>query len=217
MGISVRLQLLNLGRLRGDVEPAARAFFERRDPTALIALLRRAAATHERRPDANRPYGGIDPSDIAEMVDILEGRRGYSTQGGGTVERLPAAPADLDVLVREQVVPMLVQSLCLEYVDDLNPDQDMTHTSLVWYLHSKSEWIEGVVTFRIGITGGTFSPSPGESSQMFSREEVDRFSNELDAVPPPADHALQTEFRNLRNIVSRAKADPALALLLTIF
>jgi hypothetical protein len=218
--MSVKLQLLNTRILRTEIEPAVRSLLSGGTPGAMLALLYRVAAValpDDSAPDATDASCGVRMSEIRGDIEIIEGRRSYSVSGVSSElpEAARTSPEDLAVLVREQIVPMLLTCLCLER-NGVNPNQDMTHTPLIGYLYDHSKWVEGIFTFVAGITGGTFSPSPGESSQRLSAEEVIHFWHELASMPPPSTPGMRFEFENVRRMVSLAKDNADLALLVTI-
>jgi hypothetical protein len=206
MGVRVRLQLVNMRRFDELVAPAIRALANGGDTgpmqNALLSALAKMDASAEVQATRDGDFGERRP-EIEDAIDALDGPGA-------------SAPASVAVL-REQVVPLLVEVLCLEW-GALNPSQDMSDPRLMAHLYAYSDWIEGVFTYRIGITGGTFEFSPGESSQLLSRPEVQRLSAELELVPSAAagEDALEREIENLRALVREALRDPDLRLLVTV-
>jgi hypothetical protein len=100
----------------------------------------------------------------------------------------------------------------------VNPVQDMGRTNLIPYLYKKSEWIADLFTFARSVQGGTlkFELAIGESSEIFTKSDLQQFNAELSKIFPPEVPSIKAEYDNLQALVKLALENPDLTLLLSV-
>jgi hypothetical protein len=218
MGADVRLRLFNVTTYHAEVVPAYSEFMQRRNTEPLTRLLQ--VSIHQ-LPRDKQLAGPLVLSQETYLNDIgiLNGTVFYSSKSetlqAGIVRR--TTPQDMKIFVQGSIGPELVELLCVERRRDVNPDQDMSRTQLIPYLYQRSRWIEDIFTFANTLKGEVLDPTMGESTQLFTREELRRFADELSKVPRPEhDPRLQGELDNLSLLLKLALEDPNLTLALTI-
>lgn len=180
--------------------------------------------THRGEPT---PYPEVWRKDQYEKsIEILDGTIGVSpedvplsksAEGKDAVERKR-------VFVRRHLIYPLAFTLCLPRIEGVNPRQDLSNTRLVGYLSEKSEWLEEFITFGRTVRGGVFELkldkklnfSIGESSELFTKEDIQEFSAELSKIPPPADAELKREYDNLKKLLGLALGNSDFKLVLSL-
>jgi hypothetical protein len=216
MGADVEIYLFDHNSYQRLVVPAYRAFFERHDSQPLVQLLQTVIS----KLDADTPLytSPLWTREIyLEALGIVEGKIYYNSKGQQASDsNSKTTRADLQLYVRRNLGPTLTTPLCIPYKEGLVSNQDMTNSRLVDYLYEGSGWIEDVFTFAKLLEGGSTEVPIGESSELFTKDEVQKFSVELERIPEPDDTLLQDELRNLRALVQLALSDPNLTLIRSI-
>lgn len=188
VGVQVDVELVNRRIFVEEVLPAYEVFEHRGDLEPLIALLRVAARS---APDDESAMGRVLDDQPALLlgtrrvleddIRVLEGRKYYAADGSPppTTGSLRSNPTDIEVFVREFVMPGLIQRLCLPWGRGFPPKQDMSRSPLVSYLYAHSEWIMEVFTFERRVTGGVMKT---QASEFFSSQELHRLRDEMARV-----------------------------------
>jgi hypothetical protein len=216
-GVNVDIYLFNIRSYREKVLPAYKQFFRKNDPELLITLLRECIEELNSNPQLSKQLLW-DKESIEEDIGILMGTVYYSPDGGYSSnqgEKKESHKVRRDY-AREVLSSNILQILCVSRDKRMNPQQDMTNTPLITYLYEKSEWIKDLFTFVRPVKGGRLELAIGESSEFFTKEDVQRLSVELSKVPPPEDYQLRKEYNNLRAMLNVALEDPNLTLVLSI-
>jgi hypothetical protein len=71
-------------------------------------------------------------------------------------------------------------------------------------------------TFVRTVRGGALEFSIGESSELFSDEDIREFRLELEKIQPPQDPQTRKEYNNLHALLRLAQEDKDLTLLLSV-
>ena len=216
MSSDVELYLFNKRIYEQTVVPAYEAFLKKKDPKPLLNQL---AAIVKRLDAGNRMYSPPfwNKKIYQEAVGIIDGSVYYNSEGGEPADsNEKTTRADLELYVRENLTDGLVMPLCIPYLHRAVPTQDMTNSELVGYLYERSKWIQEVFTFTRSLNGGILEVPIGESSDLFSKEELQRFSQEMSRIPKPSDPNLKREFENLQQLLKLASSDPDLTLVMAV-
>jgi len=216
MGTEVQVVLFNRRTYQERVLPAYKLFLDKGNHTSLIELLRECIQKLDANPRLaeellwNREI-------IEDDIGILTGTVYYSPDGSrsnrdknGEGDRIKREYA------REVLASNILQVLCVPREKSLNPAQDMTNSPLVHYLYSRSKWIKDILTFARPVHGKSLELALGESSETFSKQDVQAFTAELDKMPKPQDPDLRKEFDKLYALLRAAVEDPDLTLVLSI-
>lgn len=216
MGTDVHLNLFDIRTYKERVLPAYQSFFKNDDTRPLVELLRECIQKLDADPQlAERLLWNSEV--IEEDIGILNGTVYYTPDGNssnqGETKESHKVRRDY---AREFLSSNILQILCVPRDKRVNPEQDMTNTPLITYLYEKSEWIKDVFTFARPVRGGRLELAIGESSELFTKEDIQKFSAELNKVPPPEDRQLRKEYDNLRAMLNTALEDPNLTLVLSV-
>ena len=216
MSADVELQLFDRSVYERTVIPAYHAFFERNDNQPLIELVQSLIG----KLDAGTPLYTTPLCDreiYLEALGILEGKIYYNSRGEEVSDgNSNTTRADLQLFVRQNLGSILTTPLCIPYKPGVVSKQDMTNSRLVDYLYEGSEWIKDIFTFAESLGGGDLEVPMAESSELFTKDEVQTFSRELKRIREPDDAALRNELQNLRALVQLALSDPDLTLVRSI-
>jgi hypothetical protein len=225
MGADVSIYLFDVKTFDERISPAYQALVQRDNPASLIALLREVIQKFDR--GESTPYPKVWRREkYEEGIEILNGTidvspedvpLSKSAEGEDTHERKR-------FFVRQHLIFPLAFTLCLPRLEGVNPRQDLTNTRLVGYLSEKSEWLEEFITFGRTVRGGEFelmldkelNLSLGESSELFTMEDIQEFSAELPKIPPPADAELKEEYNNLQKLLNLALGNADFKLVLSL-
>lgn len=216
MSADVRLNLFDIRTYKERVLPAYQSFFKKDDTGPLIALLRECIQKLDADPQLAE-HLLWNSEVIEEDIGILKGTVHYTPDGKssnqGETEESHKVRRDY---AREFVSSNILQILCVPRDKRVNPEQEMTNTPLITYLYEKSGWIKDVFTFSRSVQGGRLELTMGESSELFTKEDIQKFSAELNKVPPPEDRQLRKEYDDLRAMVNIALEDPNLTLVISV-
>lgn len=218
MSADVVVHLFNIKTYREKVLPAYRALFRKNETEPLIALLRECAQKIETNPQLSERLLW-DKESIEENIGILTGAVYYSPDNGKSSNQSESKTANRvkRKYARENLSSEILQVLCVPRDKNVHSEQDMTNTKLISFLYQRSEWIKDLFTFVRTVRGGRLELALGESSELFTKEDVQKFDAELGKVLPPENLQFQSEYNNLRALLKLASEDPDLTLVLTVW
>jgi hypothetical protein len=187
VGLSYYVHLFDLRTYLEKALPAYVAFFEQDDSAPLILLLQEIINGL----DVSAPLPGPTLSDRETYeadIGILDGSIYYApgidyetSRSGRKTTR-----GNKRLYVRDQLIHRILMALCVPRDRGVNPEQNMTRSSLIPYLYEHSEWIEDRFTSVVELRGGMLEIPEGEDSlELFSEEDLREFSAELAKVPAP--------------------------------
>ena len=216
MGVDVSVYLFNLKNYREKVLPAYTSLVEKDEIDSLIALLKECDEKLVTNPQLSDKLLW-DQESINEAIGILTGTTYYSPDDGrssnqGSKEETQKVSR---AFVRWVLASNVVEVLCVPQKGIVN-EQDMTNTPLTRYLYDKSKWIKDLFTFARPVRGGRLELPIGESAEVFTKEDLQQFSNELNRIGPPEQPDLRRDFDNLREILKRAIEDSDLTLVISV-
>lgn len=216
MGAEVQIVLFNRRTYKERVLPAYKLFLERGDHSSLIELLRECIQKLDAKPRLaeellwNREI-------IEDDIGILTGTVYYSPDGNrSNQDKSGESDRIKHDYARELLASNILRVLCVPREKGLNPTLDMTNSPLIHYLHDRSKWIKDVLTLARSVHGKSLELPLGESSETFTKQDIQKFSAELDKIAKPHDADLGKEFDNLRALLRAAVEDPDLTLVLSI-
>jgi hypothetical protein len=218
VGFDYHLHLFKPRTYKERVLPAYRLFLRRNDASQLISLLNEV----KDKRDTNINLPGPDLWSRAvyeEAIGILKGTVYYSTDGDYDSEpsNRETTPADKLYFVETSVGPDLVLALCVPRDKGVNPEYNIGGSSLISYLYEKSEWIKEVFMSSRKVQGGELEIAVGEShSELFTKQDINRFRAELAKVPPPKEQQLKEEYLKLESLLRLAEEDTDLTLIMTL-
>jgi hypothetical protein len=213
MGVNVSVLLFDLREYEQSILPAYQAFMQSSDTRPLIGLLQ--SLLLEVRSGKRASYWSMEV--YQEELDILTGKRFYSSQGKEQQEGSVTSPDDLRRFVEGNVAPDLVRVFCIPHEPNFKSEQSMSLTALDNYLYSQSSWIEDYFTGSREVSGPMPEIKLGEWSRFFTREEIETFDAELSRMTRPVDErVLNDGFDNLRTIVHTATINPKFKLLFMV-
>lgn len=187
MGLSCYVHLFDLRAYREKALPAYQAFFEQDDSAPLIRLLQEII--HRLDFSATLPGPTLSGREIYEDdIGILDGSIYYApgidyetSRSGRKTTR-----ENKRMYVRDQLIHTILMALCVPRDRGVNPEQNMTRSSLIPYLYEHSEWIEDRFTSVVELSGGMLEVPEGEDAmEIFSEEDLQEFNAELARIPPP--------------------------------
>jgi len=202
VGLSYYVHLFDLRTYREKAWPAYQAFFERDDSTPLILLLQEIICGL----DVNTALPGPtlwDKELYEEGIGILDGSVYYAP--GANYETgcsgRKTTRENKRMYVRDGLTYMILMALCVPRDRGVNPEQNMTRSSLIPYLYEHSEWIEDRFTSVVDLRGGMLDIPEGEDAlELFSEEDLQEFSAELAKVPAPkGDIEIKKQFEKGQN------------------
>lgn len=217
MGVEVSVYLFNQRNYREKVLPAYTSLVEKDETDSLIALLKECAEELMMKPHlAEKLFW--DQESIDEAIGVLNGTVYYSPDDGRSSNQ---GSKDETKRVRRSFVRWvlgsnIVEILCVPHKASVSNEQDMTNTPLVPYLYGKSKWIKDLFTFVRPVSGGCLELPLGESTEVFTKKDLQQFSRELDRIAPPEQRDLRIEYDNLRAILKLAMEDPDLTLVISV-
>jgi len=209
VGYDVHYQLFDK-RLYECVHCAARAFLDRRDLAPLLAEMTAAA---RRVPTAQvlahvmfRPFLFTR----AALETIGASLRGHGNAGEQGEDKL-------DALVREQAIPMLVES-CVVWRARVDPNQTMSAGPLPEFLCSQSRWLEDKIVAAVleSHEREDLEFAHGVAGQILSRTLLARLDRELAAIPGPYPPEVDDDLRAFRKLVAAAVKGQGLCLLCSL-
>jgi len=205
MGMDVEVHLLNMKTHRDEFLPAYNSFFESGETSHLTRLLNRVIGE---LPEKSSRLELTEPKGIYENhLDILEGREFYAPGAGAarTTATLKTNPRHMREFVRNNVGPSIAYVLCSELRPGIPSCINMTRTKLARYLRDHSHWVEEVFTFERQLKGPALAVSIGESAELLTNEETQRFYEEVvGAGRPGLDAGLQEEYDGLLALLRAA-------------
>lgn len=213
----VSIHLFDERIYREKVLPAFQTFFTTNDVEPLVSLLRECIQILDANPQLSDQLFW-DKESCEEDIGILTGAVYYSPDNGKSSNQ---GASKTTIKVKREYVkgPLgsnILQVLCIPHDKGVRPDQDMSNTPLVQYLYKKSDWISDLFTFVRTVRGGRLKFAIGESSESFTKEDIQEFNSELNKIPPPGDSHLQKEYANLQELLKLALEDPDLTLVLSV-
>ena len=217
MGGDVHIHLFNFRIYKKKVLPAYQKFVKKDEPEALVTLLRECISKFDSNPHLPKKLLW-DKESCEEDIGILTGTMYYSPDGGlssnqGEREKTYTIRRDY---ARELLMFRLLQVLCTPYDKDIDPEQDMSNTLLVNYLYEESEWIKKILMGEQQVQGGFLEIPLGETSELFTKEDIKVFNYQLNKVSLPEDLQLRNEYNNLRSLIKLALENPDLTLVLSV-
>ncbi len=217
MSADVFVHLFNIKTYREKVLPAYRMLSRKNETEPLIMLLRECAQKIEANLHLSEQLLWKKES-VEEAIGILNGSMYYSPDNGKSSNQDESKTANRvkRKYAREILSSDILEVLCVPHYKNMNSEQDMTNTALIPFLYQRSEWIKDLFTFVRTVQGRRLELAVGESSELFTKEDVQKFNVELTKVPPPENLQLQREYDNLRVLLKLALEDPDLTLVLTV-
>ena len=217
MGLDYYVHVFNVKSYREKVLPAYQAFFHKDDPAPLLALLKEIIERLDR--DMKLPGPALESkAAYQEYVELLNRTAHYdpgedhAVSLGVTEKRLTPK----QILVRDNLGSSILFALCVPRDKGVNPEQNMGRSPLIPYLYKRSERIEDLFT-NGDVQGGELEIAIGDSHpQLFTKNDLQKLSAELERVSAPENPELRKEFDNLRAILKLALGDPDLTLLLSL-
>lgn len=202
MGLSYYIHLFDLRAYREKALPAYQAFFEQDDSAPLILLLQEII--HGLDVSAALPGPTLlDRELYEEGIGILDGSVYYApgidyetSRSGRKTTR-----GNKRMYVRDQLIHMILMALCVPRDRGVNPEQNMTRSSLIPYLYEHSKWIEDRFTSVEELRGGMLEIPEGEDAlELFSEEDLHEFCAELAKIPAPeGDIEIKKQFEKEQN------------------
>ena len=217
MGVDYYLHLFDLKTYKEKVLPAYQQFSRRDDPEPVVALIRLCMRELEANPQlSDHLFWG--PDSCTEDIGIVTGAIPYNPDGGHRSKERDKGKAYRvrQDYARGLLSSRILQVLCVPHKKGVSPEQNMGRTALVPYLYEHSAWITDLFTGERRVRGQVLELSIGESSQVFSKQDVRDFSEELRKVPQPTDAQLKKEYDNLSALLRLALDDPELTVLLSL-
>jgi hypothetical protein len=212
MGMDVEVHLLNMKKYLDEFLPAYNSFIESGETRHLACLLNRVI---DELSEKSGRLELTEPKEIYENDrDILEGRKFYAPGAGAarTTEALKTDPRHLREFVRSNVGPGIAYVLCSEVRPGIPSCINMTRTKLVRYLYEHSRWVEERFTFSRQLKGPALAVPIGESTELLTNEETQRFYEEVvGAGRPGLDAGLQEEYDGLVALLRAASQNPDLS------
>jgi hypothetical protein len=211
MGLGIHIDLFNYTRYKEEVLPAYRHLTDRNDAKSMIHLLREISQKLGSRNEEDR----LEKELYGRAIGILEGSIHYDPD----ILRNPALnikESPKQFFVKRQIGYKILEAICIPRSQNIASEFDMSQSPLVRYLYKHSEWIEDIFTFAEEVRGGELEIPLGESSELFTKQEIQEFNAHLERVPPPDDANLKEEYTRLRALVKLAMEDPDLTLVLSV-
>jgi hypothetical protein len=207
MGTEVQIILFSRRTYNERVLPAYRSL-RKGDTAPLIAVLRECVEKIESNPTLAEQLLW-NKEIIEEDIGILTGTVYYSPDDRRSNQ---GEKKESDLVKREYARQLLasniVQVLCVPRAETLKTELATTNNRLIPYLYEKSTWIKEVLTFQRLAKGGHLEFPIGESTEILTKEDMQRFSVELDKMPDPEDPDLRKEYINLRALLKIALDHP---------
>lgn len=216
MGVNVYLHLFDMKKYREVVLPAYKEFLRNDNAAPLVRILRECIHILKTHPRLAKELLWNEQL-IEEDIGIITGTIYYSPDGDYTTsqgEKKTPHKIRRDY-ARGMVAANVLWVICVPHDKGVEPAQTMTKSALVSYLYERSEWIKDVFTFVKPIQGYTMELSIGESSESFTKEEIQEFSAELNKVAAPEDPGLRQEYDNLKAMLNLASDNPDLTIILS--
>ena len=241
MGVNILLQAVDMECYRDRLIPAVRALAERGERAPVLELLRRAEPI---APDVDSRYDISNPEKNPEYVRRLKEAEKARESGNPKAARAflaflaeltarhtrpslltrrdvtnamkaigqpgPNAPA-----LEQDVAAGLLEILCLPWDRGFSPILDVSAGPLNAYVSDRSSAIEKLL--QGGVSGDRLELSTGESTMLFTREEVARLDAELAVIPRPSEPGwAQRDYDHLRAIVDLVRKNQRFALAFTL-
>jgi len=218
MGLDYHIHLFNLKVYRDRVLPAYQAFFDGDDTEDLITLTKECIPILEANPQLSDELL-LDREICEEAIGILNGTVYYKSKGDYDSKKgkRETTRADKQIFVQGQACPHILELICVPRYEGVDSVQNITRTPLTSCLYERSEWIMDLFTGIREVRGGTLEIMIGEWSELFTKEDLQEFSDELSKVPAPNDPTKRKEYENLRSLLKLALADKDLTLVLSLY
>lgn len=211
MGLDVYISLFNYTRYKEKVLPAYRHLTDRNDAKPMIHLLREISQKLSNQSEEGR----FGKESYENAIGILNGSIHYDPDIlRNPVLNIKESPKQF--FVKRGIGYKILEAICIPRDRNIVSSIDMSRSLLVRYLYMHSEWIESVFTFEKPVHGGELEIPLGESSELFTKRDIQKFNANLKRVPPPDDPNLKEEYDRLRAVVKLAMEDPDLTLVLSV-
>lgn len=210
MGMDMYICLLDWATYRDKILPAEKLLEQNGDEKPLIELLSQIVAM----PESDDPMAeGLWSRDVyQENMDVLTGRIPRSFGVFREAHFLSTKEERLQY-ARSNVVPNIVNALGVaRHRSHVNPEQNVGRDRINPYLCERSPWIDELFTFGRTVRGEHLEFPIGESTELFTADDLKDFQAALNKVPRPEDPELRQQYDNLATLVNIALTDSSTAL-----
>jgi len=217
MGTDIYLHLFNMRVYREKVAPAFQVFLRKDNSEPLVSLLKECSQILAADKQLAKRLLW-DMESCKEDIGILEGTVYYSPDDGESSnqgERKKTHKVRRDY-ARDLLISNILQVVCVPRDSELNPVQNMGRSQIIPHLYKHSQWIKDLFTSVRMVRGGELELPIGESSEIFTKEDIKEFQEALLTVPLPEDTDLSKQYRNLRLLLKSAIENPDLTLILSV-
>jgi hypothetical protein len=217
MGFNYKVYLFNQRTYTEKVLPAFHTFLAKNDPDPVIALLKECIRYLNDNPELSEKLLW-DEELCEEAIGILTGTVYYSPDNGRSTNQGNSDEAYKirKEYARNNLSSMVIEILCVPQYSGVSSEQNMSNYSLIPYLYEKSQYIEDLFTSVKQVRGGPLELPIGESSELFTKQDIQEFNMHLDKVPVPKDSAIRKEYDNLRALLKLALGEDDLTLVLAL-
>ena len=217
MGFDYNIYLFNLRTYREKVLPAFHTYFAKNDPDSVIALIKECIRYLNDNPALSEKLFW-DEEICEESIGILKGTVYYSPDGGRSNNQGNSEDAYKirQEYARSNISSIVIEILCMPRYPDVNSKQNIGGSPLISYLYEKSQYIEDLFTSVKQVRGGPLEFPIGESSELFTKQDTQELSMQVDKVLPPKDPPMRKEYDNLRALLKLALDEGDLTLVLAL-